>query len=285
MSPTHPPVDPPGDDTLDLRVDDLIALLTRGAPPQPPATGAPTTDPPTTGASTLPATATATATATGTDTGTSTGTDTGTPAGVVFRGDRPHRELLDDDLLDSVASWSPAATPAGSFRLVPVQPERDLPLLTRWMNDPAVAAFWELAGPETVTAEHLRAQLEGDGRSVPCLGLLDGTPMSYFEIYRADLDPLARHYPARPHDTGVHLLIGGSTDRGRGVGTTLLRAVADLVLDHRPRCTRVVAEPDLRNTPSVSAFLGGGFRYAAEVDLPDKRAALMIRDRALRHVL
>lgn len=83
--------------------------------------------------------------------------------------------------------------------------------------------------------------------------------MSYWEIYRADLDPLARHYPARPHDTGIHLLIGGVNDRGRGVGTTLLRAVADLVLDNRPLCARVVAEPDLRNTPSVSAFLSAGF--------------------------
>ena len=51
---------------------------------------------------------------------------------------------------------------------------------------------------------------------MPCLGVLDGTPMSYWEIYRADLDPLARHYPARPHDTGIHLLIGGVADRGRG---------------------------------------------------------------------
>ncbi|WP_406062904.1 acetyltransferase [Streptomyces sp. NBC_01077] len=228
MSPTRPPADPPGDDTLDLRLDELVALL---------------------------------------------------------EGGHADAELLDGDLLDSVASWDPADTPVGTFQLVPVRLERDLPLLTRWMNDPAVAAFWELAGPETVTAEHLRAQLEGDGRSVPCLGVLDATPMSYFEIYRADLDPLARHYPARPHDTGVHLLIGGVTDRGRGVGSTLLRAVADLVLDHRPRCTRVVAEPDIRNTPSVSAFLSGGFRYAVEVDLPDKRAALMMRDRALRHVL
>jgi RimJ/RimL family protein N-acetyltransferase len=151
------------------------------------------------------------------------------------------------------------------------------------MNDPAVAAFWELAGPEEVTAAHLRTQLDGDGRSVPCLGVLDGTPMSYWEIYRADLDPLARHYPARPHDTGVHLLIGGAADRGRGLGTTLLRAVSDLVLDHRPSCARVVAEPDLRNTPSVSAFLGAGFRLCAEVDLPGKRAALMVRDRAHRH--
>ncbi|WJV45740.1 GNAT family N-acetyltransferase [Streptomyces flavofungini] len=189
------------------------------------------------------------------------------------------------DLLDHVATWSPATTDAGVFQLVPVRIERDLALISRWMNDPAVAAFWELAGPASVTENHLRPQLDGDGRSVPCLGVLDGAPMSYWEIYRADLDPLARHYPARPHDTGIHLLVGGVADRGRGLGTTLLRAVADLVLDHRPSCARVVAEPDLRNTPSVSAFLSAGFRFAAEVDLPDKRAALMVRDRALRAVL
>lgn len=190
-----------------------------------------------------------------------------------------------DDLLDRVGSWGSTTTPVGVFHLVPVCLERDLPLITRWMNDPAVAAFWELAGPESVAEEHLRLQLDGDGRSVPCLGVLDGTPMSYWEIYRADLDLLARHYPARPHDTGVHLLIGGVANRGRGLGSALLRAVADHVLDKRPSCARVVAEPDLRNTPSVSAFLSAGFRFSAEVDLPDKRAALMVRDRALRDLL
>lgn len=153
------------------------------------------------------------------------------------------------------------------------------------MNDPEVAAFWDLAGPVSRTAAHLCEQLDGDGRSIPCLGVLNGTPMSYWEIYRADLDPLARHYPARPHDTGIHLLIGDGTNRGRGLGTALLRAVADLVLDNRPRCTRVIAEPDMRNTPSVSAFLNSGFRCSAEIDLPEKRAALMIRERALRNLL
>ncbi|MEU0029422.1 GNAT family N-acetyltransferase [Streptomyces sp. NPDC006335] len=189
------------------------------------------------------------------------------------------------DLLDGVAEWRPITTPAGVFHLVPVCVERDLPLVCRWMNDPAVAAFWELAGPQNVTEEHLRSQLDGDGRSVPCLGVLEGTPMSYWEIYRADLDPLARHYPARPHDTGIHLLIGTVTDRGRGLGGTLLRAVADLVLDRRPACARVVAEPDLRNVPSITAFLSAGFRFSAEVDLPAKRAALMIRDRSLRDLM
>ncbi|MFH8348358.1 GNAT family N-acetyltransferase [Streptomyces sp. NPDC018045] len=189
------------------------------------------------------------------------------------------------DLLDHIAGWGPAATAAGPFQLVPVRIERDLPLISAWMNDPAVAAFWELAGPQEITAAHLRAQLDGDGRSVPCLGVLSGVPMSYWEVYRADLDPIARYYPVRPHDTGLHLLIGGVADRGRGIGTALLRAAADLVLDHRPQCGRVIAEPDLRNVPSVAAFLGAGFRYADEIDLPAKRAALMVRDRVHRHLL
>ncbi|MER7184131.1 GNAT family N-acetyltransferase [Streptomyces hyaluromycini] len=189
------------------------------------------------------------------------------------------------DLLDQVGTWGPAQTPVGAFHLLPVHVERDLPVISGWMNDPAVAAFWQLAGSGAQTEDHLHAQLAGDGRSVPCLGVLDGVPMSYWEIYRADLDPLARHYPARPHDTGVHLLVGDVADRGRGLGSALLRAVADLVLDHRPACARVVAEPDLHNTPSVAAFLNAGFRYAAEVDLPGKRAALMIRDRSLRHLM
>ncbi|MGH3312178.1 MAG: GNAT family N-acetyltransferase [Streptomyces sp.] len=193
--------------------------------------------------------------------------------------------LTEPDLLDSVADWPPFTTSVGTMRLVPVRIERDVRLIAAWMNDPAVAAFWELAGPEEVTAAHVRTQLDGDGRSVPCLGVLDGVPMSYWEIYRADLDPIARYCRARPHDTGLHLLIGGVPDRGRGVGTALLRAVADLVLDQRPRCGRVLAEPDLRNIPSVAAFLSAGFRLSAEVDLPGKRAALMVRDRELRAVL
>ncbi|MFF3449929.1 GNAT family N-acetyltransferase [Streptomyces sp. NPDC002667] len=255
MPPTDESTDPGTatdcEDTLDLRLtDELIALFTGGAGP---------------------------------------GDETGerAPDGVRGRSAEGAVDRSPDggDLLDRVGGWGPVKTPAGVLQLVPVWAGRDLALVHRWMNDPAVAEFWELAGPEAVVEDHLLRQLDGDGRSVPCLGVLDGVPMSYWEIYRADLDPLARHYPARPHDTGIHLLVGGVADRGRGLGSTLLRAVADHVLDKRPACARVVAEPDLRNTPSVSAFLSGGFRFSAEVDLPGKRAALMIRDRALRELL
>ncbi|MBO1413993.1 acetyltransferase [Streptomyces sp. FH025] len=184
-------------------------------------------------------------------------------------------------MLDDLPGWGAVPTPAGEFRLNPVRLPADLELLAGWMNDPEVDEFWELAGPPAVTERHVRAQLDGDGRSVPCLGLLDGAPMSYWEVYRADLDPLARHYPARPHDTGVHLLLGPAASRGRGLGAVLLAALADLILGQYGHCGRIVAEPDVRNRRSVRAFERAGFRAAAELDLPGKRAALMIRDRDL----
>ncbi len=183
------------------------------------------------------------------------------------------------DLLDGVARWGAAGTPRGEFRLQPVRLERDLELIAGWMNDPVVSAFWELSGPAYLTEQHIASQLTCDGRSVPCLGLLNGAPMSYWEVYRADLDPIARHYPSRPHDTGIHLLIGPPEYRGRGLGGTLIRAVAELILRQRPRAQRVVAEPDVRNLPSVQAFARAGFRRAAVLDLPEKRAALMLRAR------
>ncbi|CAM5473912.1 GNAT family N-acetyltransferase [Streptomyces chartreusis] len=266
------------EDTLDLHLpDEFVALFAE--------------DTGTDGKRSLGATATATATATAGQ-GSASATRAATVEGAgtttaTCASETPPASTAPnpDDLLGDVADWGPVSTPAGALHLVPVRIERDLPIISRWMNDPAVTAFWGLAGPENAIEEHLRSQLLGDGRSVPCMGLLEGTPMSYWEIYRADLDPLARHYPARPHDTGVHLLIGGMSDRGRGLGGTLLRAVADLVLDKRPACARVVAEPDIRNTPSVAVFLTAGFRFSAEIDLPAKRAALMIRDRSLRHLL
>ncbi|WP_406211231.1 acetyltransferase [Kitasatospora sp. NBC_01560] len=180
---------------------------------------------------------------------------------------------------DTGAGWGVMPTAAGEFRLRPVRLPEDLELLTGWMNDPETAAFWDLAGPPATTARHVRAQLDGAGHSEPVLGLLDGTPMSYWEVYRADLDPLAAHYPARPHDTGLHLLIGPADRRGRGLGATLLAALAECILRDRPHCGRVVAEPDVRNRRSVRAFERAGFRVTAELDLPDKRAALMVRDR------
>lgn len=170
-------------------------------------------------------------------------------------------------------------TPFGRFDLDQLRPLKDLAVLHAWMNDPEVAASWELAGPREVLDRHIAAVLSA-AHSEPYLGRLDGEPMSYWEIYRADHDVLADHYSARAGDVGIHLLIGPGAYRGRGIGATLIRAVADWTLS-RTASSRVVAEPDLRNQRSIQAFANAGFEPRGVLELPDKQAMLMVYDRTL----
>ena len=167
---------------------------------------------------------------------------------------------------------------SAQFWLRRVDPDRDLALLHSWMNDPEVARFWRMAWPLEQIATYLHGQ-DRSAHSTPYLGELDGVPMSYWELYRADLDPLAEHYSAREHDAGLHLLLGPAECRGRGLAVDLLSAVSSWQLDVDPRAARVVAEPDVQNTRAIRAFERAGFRRTVDLDLPSKRAALMVRDR------
>lgn len=165
-----------------------------------------------------------------------------------------------------------------SFELRQVD-DADYPLLTGWMNDPEVAEFWLLAGPESLTRAHV-AHVSANGHSISYLGLLDGEPMSYWELYRADQDALASYYDALPYDGGIHLLLGPSRFRGKGLGAQLLEEVARRMFADEPRMRRIVAEPDVRNERSVRCFARAGFVQAAELELPIKTAALMVKERA-----
>lgn len=170
--------------------------------------------------------------------------------------------------------WYDLPTPAGRFTLSPVKLERDLPLIHRWMNDPAVAEYWCLDGTPARTAAHLRSQLALP-HTQPLLARLAGRPIGYWELYQAAEDPLAEYYAAEPADLGIHLLIGEADCRGLGLGGLLLRVLAEAAQRRKPR--RLVAEPDERNLASVRAFAAAGFAAVAGLDLPGKRAALMLR--------
>jgi lysine N-acyltransferase len=155
----------------------------------------------------------------------------------------------------------------------------DLERVVRWMRAPHVQAYWHQAWTAQRWAADIAAQRAGE-HSLPCLALdQDGEPVAYLELYRVCRDRLRPCYPAAEHDLGVHIAIGERRHTGRGLGRSLLRAVAEGLLAADPACRRVVAEPDVRNTPSLRAFAAAGFRYCGELSLPEKTAALFIRPR------
>ncbi|MFI9010602.1 GNAT family N-acetyltransferase [Actinosynnema sp. NPDC053489] len=154
----------------------------------------------------------------------------------------------------------------------------DLDVVHRWMQAPHVAAFWHRAWPREEWERELRRQLSGR-RSLPVLVSRDEDPVIYLEVYRTARDVVARVYPARPHDLGLHVAVGELSMTDQGLVRGLLPVLATALFEADPRCTRVLLEPDVRNRRAIASFLAAGFAPVGEVLLPDKVALLMVRTR------
>ncbi|MGH8793185.1 MAG: GNAT family N-acetyltransferase [Stackebrandtia sp.] len=159
----------------------------------------------------------------------------------------------------------------------PEGPELDT--VREWMRRPHVEEFWHQAWDRQRWQDEWRDQLAGD-HVTPCVASYEDELLAYVEIYRVSRDVLAGHYSVEPHDVGVHLAVGDVARTGRGLGRRLLRELSTSLLEADPRCVRVVAEPDVRNAPSVKAFTAAGFRTCGTIELPDKTAVLCVYPRA-----
>ena len=142
-----------------------------------------------------------------------------------------------------------------AIELVPAARHQDA--LDRWLAEPHVAEWW---GAPYAAPAHVE----------PWVATVDGVPFGYVETYRPVEDPLAEHYEARDTDRGFHLLVGAEWV-GTGLPRALLRTVLQRFDGHR-----VVCEPDIRNARMLAFCRALGGEVRATLDLPDKRAALVV---------
>ncbi|MFC0625352.1 GNAT family N-acetyltransferase [Kribbella deserti] len=155
----------------------------------------------------------------------------------------------------------------------------DAPTIALWMSRPHVQRWWRQDWSVERWAQQIAEQSAGE-HSLPCVVSLDSEQLGYVELYRVRHDRIADYYEYDVHDWGVHVAIGEPARTGQGIGRRLLAAVAAAVLRADPRCPRVVAEPDVTNVGSVRAFAAAGFETVGEIDLPEKKAVLMMRPRS-----
>ncbi len=171
---------------------------------------------------------------------------------------------------------APVLTPPWSIRPLSATGP-DPGLVSRWMNEPHVALFWEQAWPPERWAAVLAGQLAGDC-SRPFLVSYEDRPLAYVEIYRTPRDVVGLQYDADPFDLGIHLAISDRERTGRGLGRRMVRAMVTGLSIADGRCRRVLADPDERHEMARRMFLGAGFHLLAVRDLGHKRAALHVYD-------
>ena len=116
----------------------------------------------------------------------------------------------------------------------------------------------------------------------PYVALADGSPIGYVQSYTAmgsgggwwtdEQDPGVR---------GIDQFLARAEDLGRGLGSLMVRTFVETLFAD-PAVTRVQTDPSPENHRAVRAYEKAGFRRVNEIDTPDGRALLMIRERPAR---
>ena len=145
-----------------------------------------------------------------------------------------------------------------AINLRPLQYD-DLELIRVWLEEPGVAR-WFLTGSSLENElSDLRSCVAGEEATEALLALCDGRPIGWCQWY------LCRDYPdhaagvgAGPEDAGIDYAIGDPTDRGRHLGTALIRALVAHIQRRHPQAG-IIADPEATNLASRAVLERNGF--------------------------
>ncbi|WP_437023127.1 GNAT family N-acetyltransferase [Streptomyces sp. enrichment culture] len=177
----------------------------------------------------------------------------------------------------------------GTFRVLPLDAERDAGLLHRWVSEER-ASFWGMNGLTRDQVAGIYAHMDTLDTHHAHLLVKGGEPVALLQTYEPDADRVGECYAVRPGDIGVHLLLAPAGPGGARPGWTsaLFSVVTGYVFRTLDR-TRIVIDPDVRNDKAIARFVKQGFTAGPvvvlpEIDLPDvylpeKRAQLAFLDR------
>ncbi|NUT36712.1 MAG: acetyltransferase [Hamadaea sp.] len=159
----------------------------------------------------------------------------------------------------------------GEFALRYVDPVGDAPLLHTWVTHPK-SAFWMMQRATLGEVATEYAAIAARPGHDALLGFHDGTPAFLAERY----DPhgeLSDVYPVQPGDVGMHFLVAPTDTPLSGFTRAVMVTVMELLFAD-PMTSRVVVEPDARNTAVHALNAYAGFTVAGTVRLPHKDALL-----------
>lgn len=141
--------------------------------------------------------------------------------------------------------------------------------LTRWVNEPHVATWWDQnRSPEQVAAYYGKA-LAGEDPTRMWVWEVNGRSIGFSQDYRISDHPDYALLCSRPDAIGFDYAIGEPAFAGRGLGTSLLWVfLRDLVWPAYPGAREFFAAPDHRNEASLRVLDKLGFTRGLWFDEP-----------------
>jgi aminoglycoside 6'-N-acetyltransferase len=150
----------------------------------------------------------------------------------------------------------------------PVEIERDLPNLLRWLADPEVRRWYDEG---ELTEENIGARFAPEPPMRKLIILIDGQRVGYIQVYRlADEEDYRQQVDVSPDAVAMDLFIGEPVFRGKGWGTEVLRACLRRIVFGEMGASLAMIAPDPENARAVRSYAKAGFRPVKTVYVTDE---------------
>jgi aminoglycoside 6'-N-acetyltransferase len=134
----------------------------------------------------------------------------------------------------------------------------DVPLIVTWRSRPEVHEWY--GGRPVTEDEILVRHIHSTEPVTRCIVEMDGEPIGFLQYYRYIREWKPAVGLRKSEDAwGIDLFIGEPHLHGTGIGSRLVRGVAEFLADEHD-ATRVLIDPHVGNVRAVRAYEKAGFR-------------------------
>lgn len=148
---------------------------------------------------------------------------------------------------------------SGAVTFVPLT-EAHRPMLLGWLSSPHAQAWWG----EPLEELRLIYAVE-DGEHEPYIACVNNEPVAYIQAWWPSRHGEISWQAGMPRTTrGIDITIGETTNLGKGLGSLIVKHFAAKLFAEG--ATRLIIDPDARNTRAIAAYMKAGFTPYDEVD-------------------
>jgi hypothetical protein len=176
------------------------------------------------------------------------------------------------------ADYPDYAASVNGFDIRAIDVTRDARTLHRWFVEER-AAFWNMRDKTVDEVAAFYQAIQDCGHAQAWIGSQHGTSAFLFETYDPAHDEVGEHYDPLPGDLGMHLFVGPAVKPVPGYTHRVFRSLMTFLFEQL-NATRIVVEPDARNTRIHALNRAMGFVHAKNVAFREKTAALAFCTRA-----
>jgi aminoglycoside 6'-N-acetyltransferase len=166
----------------------------------------------------------------------------------------------------------------------------DFGLIARWLAEPHVARWWAHETTPEAVERDFGPTLRGEEPNEDLIALVDDRPLglcqrSFWHGYPDEVAEFAPYVVVPPDAMTIDYLVGDPDDVGHGLGSALVRALADDTLATHPTCGQLLVPVAAGNVASQRVLRKAGFVFVTvarvtpdnPVDPPEQRVHRRLR--------